>query len=81
MRIRRRSDILGALGTLNSDDAPLPAETELMVSCDRLDCLMMANRADWTRQTTAPPGFSLRELMALNGVTHFELSPNQYFPW
>ncbi|KAL2016675.1 hypothetical protein VTK56DRAFT_3177 [Thermocarpiscus australiensis] len=34
-----RGDILGALGTLNGDNAPLPAETELMVSCDALDDL------------------------------------------
>ena len=70
-----RSDILGALGTLNGDDVPLPAETELMVSCNMLDFLMIDNRADWIRHTknepvAAEPGFSLRELMALNGVAH-----------
>ena len=41
-----RSDILGALGTLNGHDVPLPAETELMVSCNMLDSLMIDNRAD-----------------------------------
>ncbi len=38
-----------------------------------LDFLMMDNRAEWIRQTKkepapAEPGFSLRELMGLNGV-------------
>jgi hypothetical protein len=47
-----------------------------------LDSLMMENRADWIRYTkkepmAAPPGFSLRELMALNGVTHFGLFPDR----
>ncbi len=73
-----RNDILGALGTLNGDDVPLPAETELMVSYNMLDDLMIETRATWLRLTKkepiAPsPGFSLRELMALNGQTHFGL--------
>jgi hypothetical protein len=73
-----RSGILGALGTLNGEDAPLPAETELMVSCNALDDLMMHTRADWIRLTkkepvAPPPGFSLRELMAQNGRTNFGL--------
>ncbi|KAK3934461.1 hypothetical protein QBC46DRAFT_399728 [Diplogelasinospora grovesii] len=73
-----RSDILGALGTLNGDDAPLPAETELMVSCNALDDLMMQTRAEWIRLTkkepvAPPPGYSLRELMARNGRTNFGL--------
>lgn len=73
-----RSDILGALGTLNGDDAPLPAETELMVNCNALDDLMMEKRAEWIRLTKKEPApvsprFSLRELMARNGVTHLGL--------
>lgn len=72
--MRLRSDILGALGTLNGDDAPLPAETELMVNYNALEDLMMEKRADWIRLTKkeplAPsPGFSLRELLAQNGET------------
>ncbi|KAK3898355.1 hypothetical protein C8A05DRAFT_38064, partial [Staphylotrichum tortipilum] len=89
--IRRRSDILGALGTLkalNGSDAPLPAETELMVICNMLDSLMMENRADWIRHTkkepmAAPPGFSLRELMALNGLlfTIYYITTSWPPPW
>ncbi|KAG7289433.1 hypothetical protein NEMBOFW57_005804 [Staphylotrichum longicolle] len=72
--MRLRSDILGALGTLNGDDAPLPDETELMVNYNALEDLMMEKRADWIRLTKkepmAPsPGFSLRELLAQNGET------------
>jgi hypothetical protein len=73
-----RSDILGALGTLNGDDTPLPVETELMVSCNALDDLMIETRAKWIRLTkkepVAPsPGFSLPELMAQAGWTSLGL--------
>lgn len=73
-----RSDILGALGTLNGDDRPLPAETELMVSCNMLDSSMMEKRADWIRHAKkeplpAEPGFSLREILARNAASQYGL--------
>ncbi|KAG7285805.1 hypothetical protein NEMBOFW57_008099 [Staphylotrichum longicolle] len=75
-----RGDILGALGTSTDNDDPLPAETELMVSCRLLDKLRMEKREDWIRNARKQPspGFSLRELMEQNGVAH--LGPFGGFP-
>ncbi|KAK4246221.1 hypothetical protein C7999DRAFT_15639 [Corynascus novoguineensis] len=75
-----RGDILGALGTSTDNDDPLPAETELMVSCRLLDKLRMEQRADWIRNARKQPspGFSLRELMEQNGEAH--LGPFGGFP-
>ncbi|AEO71268.1 uncharacterized protein THITE_159031 [Thermothielavioides terrestris NRRL 8126] len=60
-----RNDILGALGTMNGDDAPLPADTELMVCYDALDSLRIMKREEWIRMVKKEPspGFSLRELL------------------
>ncbi len=68
-----RSNILGALATLNGEDAPLRAETELMVDVHTLANLMINNRAEWIRCTkkepvAVPP--ELRELLARNRVPH-----------
>lgn len=70
-----RSDILGALATLNGEDAPLPAETELMVNVHTLASLMIDKRAEWIRHTKKEPvavssGFDLRELLGQNRVPH-----------
>jgi hypothetical protein len=75
-----RGDILGALGTSTDNDGPLPAETELMVSCRLMDKLRMEQRADWiwNARKQPSPGFSLRELMEQNGEAH--LGPFAGFP-
>lgn len=67
-----KSDILGAMGTLQGDDGPLGQNTELMVNYDGLASLMMEKRSEWIRlrkkvPVAVPPGFSLRELNGGSG--------------
>ncbi|KAK3300704.1 uncharacterized protein B0H64DRAFT_470748 [Chaetomium fimeti] len=59
-----RGGILGAVGTTSGNNAPLPAQTELMVSCRLMDKLRVEEREDWFRNAgkKPSPGSSLGEL-------------------